>query len=51
MAVPIPGFYFDVDKNRYFKIRPYHRAPDGLGYSADEIERRNKNPIVGLCSC
>ena len=38
----IPGYTFDVDKNRYFKIIPNNLAPEGSRFSAEEVMRRNK---------
>lgn len=43
MAPSIPGYTFDVEKNRYFKIIPNHLAPPrGSQFSAQEIKRRDK---------
>jgi hypothetical protein len=48
MATPLPGFYFDVEKNRYFKITPNHLSPKGFKYSADAIKRQRKHLYVGF---
>lgn len=39
---PIPGYTFDVEKNRYFKIVPNHLAPEGSQFSAQEVKRRKR---------
>ena len=38
----IPGYTFDVEKNRYFKIIPNHLATEGARFSAQQVQRRNK---------
>ncbi|KAI4212045.1 MAG: hypothetical protein LQ351_005227 [Letrouitia transgressa] len=38
MPPELPGFYFDQERNRYFKIQPHHVAVKGTGYSQQEIE-------------
>lgn len=45
MAPHLPGFYFDVVKNRYFKITPNHLAPEGSKYSADAVKRQAKHHL------
>jgi hypothetical protein len=50
MAANIPGFYFDVAKNRHFKITPNHLSPGGSKYSAEAIKRQRNNSIVGCSS-
>lgn len=34
----IPGYYFDVEKNKYFRILPGHVAPEGSRYTHAQIE-------------
>ncbi|KAL1879385.1 hypothetical protein VTK73DRAFT_7022 [Phialemonium thermophilum] len=36
----IPGYYYDVDKNRYFKIEASKTAPSNAPWSADNVKRR-----------
>ncbi|KAL4890534.1 hypothetical protein BDV59DRAFT_90872 [Aspergillus ambiguus] len=36
----IPGFYYDPEKKKYFKIEASHKAPPGLQYSKDAVKRR-----------
>lgn len=38
----IPGYTFDVEKNRYFRIMPNHLAAEGSQFSAQEVKRRDK---------
>ncbi|KIW92509.1 uncharacterized protein Z519_06356 [Cladophialophora bantiana CBS 173.52] len=37
MPAELPGYYFDVAKNRYFKIQPNHIAPLGSKYSREAV--------------
>ncbi|KAI9931507.1 hypothetical protein MW887_010082 [Aspergillus wentii] len=36
----IPGFYFDPEKKKYFKIQANHKAAPGANYSQDAVKRR-----------
>ncbi|KAG2412015.1 hypothetical protein HFD88_009571 [Aspergillus terreus] len=36
----IPGFYYDPEKKKYFKIEASHKATPGLQYSKDAVKRR-----------
>ncbi|KAJ5093133.1 hypothetical protein N7456_008994 [Penicillium angulare] len=36
----IPGFYFDPEKKKYFKIQANHAAPAGATYSKDTVKRK-----------
>ena len=38
MAPDLPGFYFDAEKNRYFKIQPNHVAPSESKYSRQAVK-------------
>ncbi|KAL1867212.1 hypothetical protein Plec18167_008753 [Paecilomyces lecythidis] len=40
MARDIPGFYYDAEKNKYFKIQANHVAPAGSQYSERAIKQR-----------
>ncbi|KAJ9192478.1 hypothetical protein DTO027B5_5498 [Paecilomyces variotii] len=40
MARDIPGFYYDAEKNKYFKIQANHVAPSGSQYSERAIKQR-----------
>ncbi|KIW79688.1 hypothetical protein Z517_06302 [Fonsecaea pedrosoi CBS 271.37] len=37
MPAELPGYYFDAEKNRYFKIQPNHVAPSGSKYSRQAV--------------
>lgn len=37
MARLIPGFYYDEEKHKYFKITPNHQAPQGAKYSQEAM--------------
>lgn len=39
--IPIPGYVFDEEKNRYFKIMPNNMVPEGSRFSAQEVKRRD----------
>ncbi|KAK2878167.1 hypothetical protein FQN49_001092 [Arthroderma sp. PD_2] len=39
----IPGYYFDPEKKKYYKIQPGHVAQSGSKYSKDEVKKREKN--------
>ncbi|KAI1943878.1 hypothetical protein LOZ66_000465 [Ophidiomyces ophidiicola] len=43
MEVPvIPGFYYDPEKKKYFRIAANHLAPQGSKYSRAEVAKREK---------
>ena len=35
----IPGYYFDAEKNKYFKIQPNHTAPVGSPYRRENVKK------------
>ncbi|KAJ5670740.1 uncharacterized protein N7477_006103 [Penicillium maclennaniae] len=43
MAADIPGFYYDPEKKKYFKIQANHVAPPGSQYSKESIKRKRKD--------
>ncbi|KAF3387144.1 hypothetical protein F1880_001246 [Penicillium rolfsii] len=40
MNPEIPGFYYDPEKKKYFKIQANHAAPPGAQYSRDSVKRK-----------
>lgn len=42
MAVSLKGFYYDVEKKKYFKILPHHQAPSGVKYSKEALKQDTK---------
>ncbi|KAA8895709.1 WD40-repeat-containing domain protein [Sphaerosporella brunnea] len=38
MAAQIPGFYYDTEKRKYFRLLPHHAAPTSSFYSASTVE-------------
>ncbi|SMR48017.1 unnamed protein product [Zymoseptoria tritici ST99CH_1A5] len=38
----IPGYYFDEEKKKYFKIQPNHKAPANAKYSKSNATREQK---------
>ncbi|KAF5625157.1 myocyte-specific enhancer factor 2d [Fusarium tjaetaba] len=36
----IPGYYYDNEKNKYFKIERTHTAPSSAAWSSDAVKRR-----------
>ncbi|KAK1754576.1 hypothetical protein QBC47DRAFT_221195 [Echria macrotheca] len=38
----IPGFYYDAERRRYFKIEADQTAPENAAWSADNVKRRRK---------
>ncbi|RAK74846.1 uncharacterized protein BO72DRAFT_190300 [Aspergillus fijiensis CBS 313.89] len=40
MAREIPGFYYDPEKKKYFKIQASHAAAPGAQYSKDSVKRK-----------
>lgn len=39
---PIPGYYFDREKKKYFKILPNHSGPPNAAYSEENIKKRKE---------
>ncbi|KUL84779.1 hypothetical protein ZTR_07273 [Talaromyces verruculosus] len=37
---PIPGFYWDPEKKKYFRVQANHVAPAGSQYSREAVKRR-----------
>ncbi len=46
MAKELPGFYFDEEKQKYFKIQPNHVAPKGSRYAKDAIDVEKEASLV-----
>jgi hypothetical protein len=45
----IPGFYYDPDKKKYFKIQASHKAAPGAQYSKDAVKRKRvEHEVVDL---
>ncbi|KAJ5101229.1 hypothetical protein NUU61_003451 [Penicillium alfredii] len=40
MGRDIPGFFYDAEKNKYFKIQANHVAPPGAQYSKESVKKR-----------
>jgi hypothetical protein len=40
MAPEIPGFYYDPEKKKYFKIQANHAAPPNAQYSQQAVKRK-----------
>jgi hypothetical protein len=40
--VAIPGFFWDPEKNRYFRIQEDHHVPHGASYTVSDVEHRKK---------
>ncbi|CEJ56648.1 hypothetical protein PMG11_02849 [Penicillium brasilianum] len=40
MNPEIPGFYYDPEKKKYFKIQANHAAPPGAQYSQESVKRK-----------
>lgn len=38
----IPGFYFDEEKKKYFKIQANHLVPQGAKYSKGKVQQENR---------
>ncbi|KAK2770345.1 hypothetical protein FQN53_005569 [Emmonsiellopsis sp. PD_33] len=36
----IPGYYYDPDKKKYFKIQANHTVPSGSKYSKDDVKKK-----------
>lgn len=45
MAAPreIPGFYYDAEKGKYFRIQADHRAPTGSAYSRSAVKAEKES--------
>lgn len=41
-ARDIPGFYFDVEKGKYFRIQPNHKAPAGAAHSQSAVDAKKR---------
>ncbi|EER27480.1 hypothetical protein CPC735_028160 [Coccidioides posadasii C735 delta SOWgp] len=39
----IPGFYYDPDKKRYFKLQENYQVPQGSRYSRGEVSKREES--------
>ena len=50
MASQHPGFYFDENKRKYFKILPNHQAPQGAKYSKEAIKKASRKHRVSPMS-
>jgi len=37
MPREIPGYYYDAEKGKYFRIQPDHRAPPGAAHSSSAV--------------
>ncbi|KAJ5676114.1 hypothetical protein N7462_009011, partial [Penicillium macrosclerotiorum] len=44
----IPGFYYDPEKKKYFKIQANHVAPQGIQYSKESIKRKRTQQEVAI---
>ncbi|KAI9823337.1 MAG: hypothetical protein M1832_002561 [Thelocarpon impressellum] len=40
MPRPIPGYYYDEEKKKYFKVLPHHVAPAGAAYSKENVKKQ-----------
>ncbi|PKY04760.1 hypothetical protein P168DRAFT_310312 [Aspergillus campestris IBT 28561] len=38
----IPGFYYDPEKKKYFKVEASHKSAPGSNYSKDAVKRKRK---------
>ncbi|KAJ6123381.1 hypothetical protein N7512_005846 [Penicillium capsulatum] len=43
MPAEIPGFYYDEEKKKYFKIQANHAAPAGSQYTVDSVKRKRED--------
>ncbi|KAH7133379.1 hypothetical protein B0J13DRAFT_100462 [Dactylonectria estremocensis] len=50
MNPEIPGYYFDPEKKKYFKIQKSHAAPTDAAYSSDAVKRRRVNDRTVLAA-
>lgn len=41
-AREIPGFYYDEERKKYFRVQPDHRAPDGAAHSKSAIKAKKE---------
>ncbi|TKX27412.1 hypothetical protein C1H76_0249 [Elsinoe australis] len=39
---PLPGFYWDKEKKKYFRIQPNHRAPAGAKHSVENVRKEEQ---------
>jgi hypothetical protein len=42
----IPGFYYDPEKKKYFKIQANHKSTPGSQYSKDAVKRKRLDQEV-----
>ena len=42
MPAELPGFYFDEEKGKYFRIQAHHKAPPGAKYTKNAINVENE---------
>ena len=48
MPPDIPGFWYDEERGKYFKIFPNNVAPKGAKYSKEGVEKEKKAQQVAL---
>ncbi|KLJ13007.1 hypothetical protein EMPG_12033 [Blastomyces silverae] len=41
----IPGYYYDAEKKKYFKVQANHAAPSGSKYTRDDIRKRKETSL------
>ncbi|PGH06007.1 hypothetical protein GX51_02598 [Blastomyces parvus] len=41
----IPGYYYDAEKKKYFKVQANHAAPSGSRYTSDDIKKRKETSL------
>ncbi|OJD23354.1 hypothetical protein ACJ73_05291 [Blastomyces percursus] len=41
-AREIPGYFYDAEKKKYFKVQANHAAPSGSKYTRDDIKKRKE---------
>ncbi|EGE85889.2 hypothetical protein BDDG_08834 [Blastomyces dermatitidis ATCC 18188] len=41
----IPGYYYDAEKKKYFKVQANHAAPSGSKYTRDDIKKRKETSL------
>lgn len=46
----IPGFYFDEERRKYFKIQPSHLAPAGSKFTQESLKRQAEQQEVSCFS-
>ncbi|KAF8245799.1 hypothetical protein K440DRAFT_633097 [Wilcoxina mikolae CBS 423.85] len=42
MPTEIPGFYYDTEKGKYFRVLPHHAAPTSSFYSSSSVEQQQR---------